>query len=344
MEHLIQVSRLYCNLIHYILKEENTMKKRPVFIIIALSLILASCAGRASSIPAVDQYSPGVGGAPVYENAPLPTQAISSASDSSKNLGTGNTSGAALQERLVIMNADLTIVVPDPQTKVEAINQMASNLGGFVTAMNMYQTYTQNGQPAPEGSISIRIPADKLDNALNQIKSDAVEVRNETRSGQDVTSSYVDLQSQLTNLEMAEADLQAIMDEAKNNPNSNTTSKTQDVLQVYNQIISVRGQIESIRGQMQYFEQSSAYSLINVTLIAEETIQPIEIGGWKPEGVARDAIQSLIKFWQGFVNFLINLFLLILPVLITIFGPIILVLWGIVALIKRQKRKRAKDK
>jgi Domain of unknown function (DUF4349) len=102
----------------------------------------------------------------------------------------------------------------------------------------------------------------------------------------------------------------------------------------------VRGQIESIKGQMQYYKQSSAYSLINVTLIAEETIQPIEIGGWKPEGVVRDAIQSLIKFWQGFVNFLIKLFLLVLPVFITIFGPIVLVVWAIVALIKRQKRKK----
>jgi hypothetical protein len=179
---------------------------------------------------------------------------------------------------------------------------------------------------------------------LSQIKADAVEVRNETRSGQDVTASYVDLKSQLTNLEMAEEDLQAIMDEAKNNPNSNTTSKTQDVLAVYNQIIYVRGQIESIKGQMQYYEQASAYSLINITLIAEKTIQPLEIGGWKPQGVARDALQSLIKFWQGFVDFLINFFLLVLPILITIFGPIALVIWGIIALIKRAKRKKAQAK
>jgi hypothetical protein len=239
------------------------------------------------------------------------------------------------------MNADLTIVIPDPQAKMDAINQMATALGGFVISMNMYQTTTPNGDTVPAGTISIRVPADKLENALSQIISDAVEVRSKTQNGQDVTSSYVDLQSQLTNLEMAEADLQAIMDEAKNNPNSNTTSKTQDVLAVYNQIISVRGQIESIKGQMQYYEQASAYSLINVTLIAEETIQPIQIGSWKPEGVARDAIQTLIKFWQGFVNFLINLFLLVLPILITIFGPIALIVWGIVALVKRQKRKKA---
>ncbi len=319
------------------------MKKRIVFIFVVLALVLAACGIKAASTPSMEPYKPGVsgGGAPGYENAPVPTQAYAGSSDAGKGPGDVSASAAALQDRLVIMNADLTIVIPDPQTKVEAISQMATNLGGFVISMNMYQTTTQSGKIVPAVSISIRVPADKLENSLSLIKSDAVEVRNETRSGQDVTATYVDLKSQLTNLEMAEADLQAIMDEAKNNPNSNTTSKTQDVLDVYNQIISVRGQIESIKGQMQYYEQASAYSLINVTLVAEETIQPIQIGGWKPEGVARDAIQSLIKFWQGFVNFLINLFLLVLPILITTCGPIALVIWGIVALIKRQKRKKA---
>jgi hypothetical protein len=146
----------------------------------------------------------------------------------------------------------------------------------------------------------------------------------------------------LTNLELAEKDLQAIMDEAKNNPNSNVTSKTQDVLAVYNQIVAIRGQIEQIKGQMKFYKDSSNYSLINVSLIAEETVKPIEIGGWKPEGTARDAIQALIKFLQGFVDFIITFFLLVLPILIVIFGPIALVAWGIVALVKRGKAKKAK--
>jgi hypothetical protein len=316
------------------------MNKKIVLALSSLILVLAACGTKAAVSPlppSVEEQSRDLS----YETNPLPTQSFVGASDSSKVTGDLSTATNALQQRLVIMNADLTIVVPDPQAKVEAISQMAAEMGGFVVSMNMYQTVTQNGDFAPEGSISIRVPANKLDDALSRIKANAVEVRNENRTGQDVTSTYVDLQSQLTNLQMAEADLQAIMDEAKENPNSNTTSKTQDVLAVYNQIISVRGQIESIQGQMQYFEQASDYSLINLTLIAEETIQPIEIGGWKPVGVARDAIQTLIKFWQGFVNFLINLFLLVLPILITIFGPIALIVWGIVALVKRHKRKKA---
>jgi hypothetical protein len=316
------------------------MNKKFAVAFIVLTLILAACGTKLASAPSV--VPQGMGGGPSNEFAPAPTAAAApGTTDSYKGTGNISENTTALQNRLVIMNADLTIVIPDPQAKLDTISQLAESLGGFVISMNMYQTIGQNGQNVPAGTISIRVPADKLDDALKQIKSDAVEVRSDTRNGQDVTASYVDLQSQLTNLELAESDLQAIMDEAKNNPNSSTTSKTQDVLDVYNQIISVRGQIESIKGQMQYYEQASSYSLINVTLIAEETIQPIEIGSWKPQGVARDAIQSLITFWQGFVNFLINLFLLVIPILITILGPIALIIWGLIALIKRQKRKKA---
>lgn len=170
---------------------------------------------------------------------------------------------------------------------------------------------------------------------------DTVDVPNENRSGEDVTAQYVDLQSQLKNLELAEQGLLAIMDDAKNNPGNDSTTKTQDVLNVYNQVVSVRGQIEQIKGQMKYYEESAAFSLISVTLVAEETIKPIEIGGWKPQGVARNAIQSLVKFLQGFVNFVIFLVLLVLPILIVVFGPIALIVWGIVALVRRNKKKKA---
>jgi hypothetical protein len=246
-----------------------------------------------------------------------------------------------MQEQLIIMNVDLTIVVADPVVKMEAINQLAKTLGGKLVSMNMYQVATNSGEQAPQGSISIRVPAEKLDSALLQIKSDAVDVPNENRSGQDVTSQYVDLRSQLTNLERAEQDLLAIMDQAQNAPGNDFTTRTQDVLNVYNQIVSIRSQIEQIRGQMNYYENSSSTSLISVTLVAEKTIQPIEIGSWKPEGVARDAIQALVNFLKGFVNFIIWLGLLVLPVLIVILGPLALIVWGIVALVRRNRKKKA---
>jgi hypothetical protein len=318
------------------------MKKKAFFILVALSLVLAACGVKAAATPAPVYALPATA-APAMADGQghVPGVMATPGPDLYATEGKTNASGAAVQDRLVIMNVDLSIVVADPQVKLDAISQMATNLGGFVVSMNMSQVYTQSGDTAPQGSISIRVPAEKLDTALSQIKADAVDVQSENRSGEDVTAQYVDLKSQLTNLQQAEQDLLAIMDEAQNNPGNDSTTKTQDVLNVYNQIVSVRGQIEQIQGQMKYYEQSAAYSLINVTLVAEKTIKPIEIGGWQPQGVVRDAVQALVKFLQGFVNFVIYLMLLILPILIVIFGPIALVVWGIIALVRRSKKKKA---
>jgi hypothetical protein len=304
------------------------MKKRIVFVFIALTLVLAACASKTAA--------PMYAAATQAPAAPAPREALDSS-----NTAKGTASSTAAQARLISMTVDLSIVVADPQKKMDAINQMAKDLGGYLISMNVSQVYTASGEVAPQGSISIRVPAAKLDTALSQIKAGVVDLQSENRSGQDVTSQYVDLQSQLTNLEKAEKDLQDIMDEAKNNPGNDSTTKTQDVLNVYNQIVNIRGQIEQIKGQMKYIEETTSTSAINVSLIAEKTIQPIEIGGWKPRGVARDAVQALVKFLQGFVNFVIYFALLALPILIVVFGPIGLIIWGIVALVRRSKSRKA---
>jgi hypothetical protein len=322
------------------------MNKRIAFVFISLTLVLAACASKA----ATPMYVPAATAAPAMRAYGTEGGAVSGQADSapapsapSDNFNTtkvvANTS--AVQDRLIVMNVDISIVVTDPQKKMDAINQMSKNLGGYLVSMNMSQVFTPSGVTAPQGTISIRVPAEKLESALSQIKAGAVDIQSENRSGQDVTSQYVDLKSQLTNLEKAEQDLQAIMDEAKNNPGNDSTTKTQDVLNVYNQIVNIRGQIEQIKGQMKYIEETTSTSAINVTLIAEKTIQPIEIGGWKPRGVARDAVQALVKFLQGFVNFVIYFAILVLPVLIFVFGPIGLITWGIVALVRRGKARRS---
>ena len=316
------------------------MKTKLALILVALAVVLSACASKAAPTPMYVLGAPATA-APAMRSAGVTNEQSVAAPAPDAIAGSKVASAAAVQERMITMNVDLSVVVADPQKKMDAINQMAKDMGGYLVSMNMSEVYTPDGNTAPQGSIAIRVPSVKLDSALSQIKAGVVKVQSENRSGQDVTSQYVDLQSQLTNLEKAEQDLLAIMDEAKNNPGNDSTTKTQDVLNVYNQIVNIRGQIEQIKGQMQYIEETTSTSAINVTLIAEDTIKPIQIGGWKPQGVARDAVQALVKFLQGFVNFVIYLILLVLPILIVVFGPIALIVWGIVALVRRRKAKKA---
>lgn len=237
----------------------------------------------------------------------------------------------ALEERMVIMNVSLTIVVPNPETRMNEIGQLAKSLGGFVVSTNLYQVAAPDGSQVPQASISIRVPAQKLDTALEQIKANAVEVRSENQNGQDVTATYVDLQSRLKALEAARNQLEEIMKKAE---------KTEDVLNVFSQLQYYNEQIEIVKGQLKYYEESVAYSLISITLIAQETIQPIKIGPWTPGKAARDAIQDLVKFFQNFVDALIYFFLLIVPAALLILGPPAFILWLIVRAIRKRKGRQ----
>jgi len=234
--------------------------------------------------------------------------------------------------RLVIKNADLAIVVKDPKKSMAEISKLADTLGGFVVSSNLYQSYYgPNNTEVPEAAITIRVPVAKLDEALTDIKKNAVDVNTENVSGQDVTSEYVDLQSRLSAKQAAEKKLNQIL---------NAADKTEDVLAVYTQLQLIETDIEVLKGQIKYYEESAALSAISVRLIAEAGTQPITVGPWTPTGTAKEAVQDLIYFFQNFVEFLIRFGLYILPALILIAIPLFLVYIGGRAVFRRFRKSK----
>jgi hypothetical protein len=236
------------------------------------------------------------------------------------------------QIRMVIKNASLSIVVEEPATTMDLISDLADNLGGYVVSSNIYQIQLDSGLEIPQASITIRVPAESLDQALDAIKSGAGQVLRENVSGQDVTQEYTDLGSRLKNLERAEEQLVEILEASYN---------TDEVLSVYNRLVEIREQIEMIKGQMQYYEQSAALSSISVDIQANEAVQPLKIGNWQPVGVAKKAIQALINTFKVFANALIWIGLYILPVFLVLFFPGRWIWRGFKKLNQRRKERRA---
>lgn len=299
--------------------------KRIVFITVIAALALAACGAAATQ--SYDVVEPGFGGGAPGESFAMPE---APAADFDKSAQSGVANPAAV-ERVVLKNADAAIVVKDVGARLEAIAKMAEAMGGFVVSSSQYQAYANNGALVPEATIVIRVPEDQLDEALKQIKADVVEVQNESRTGQDVTAEYVDLQSRLKNLEAAEAQLARILEEAQD---------TEDVLNVFNQLTAIREQIEVVKGQIQYYDEAAALSAISVRIIAEETVQPIQIGPWTPQGAISDAIQDLVYFWQDFVEFFIYFVLNFIPKLLLIGLVYGVPLWLIVRGLRSWLRKR----
>ena len=278
--------------------------KRILFILIITAIFLTACGAAATPAPSVDSFNTKAGGAVQESNNPQAPAAAPAVSNVAQNPAANN-----LQDRLVIQNADLSIVVKDPQAKMLEIGALARRLGGFVVSSNLAQVNLGENVKVPEGTVSIRVPASDLDNALTEIKTNTIEVQSENRSGQDVTDKYVDLQSQLKAMQAAADKLYEIMQK---------TDNAKDTLAVFNQLTQVQSDIEVLKGQINYYDQASSLSVITVHLIAEESIRPIVIAGWQPQGVARDAVQALIDFFQNFASFLIWLVIFIIPVAVVI--------------------------
>jgi len=302
------------------------MYKKISIALLVISLLLTACAA------ASNQRAPGSTVGITSEGVSPQMPAAQPAFDSSSKSGYSVDQAATSVDRLVIKNATLSMAVNDPIKSMDNITHMAEGMGGFVVTADMYQQSLSNGVKVPQVSMSIRVPAEKLDEALATIKKETDQpIISENESSQDVTAEYTDLNSRLTNLQAAEKQLQEIMASA---------TKTEEVLAVYSQLVSVREQIELIKGQMQYYEQSAALSSISIQLIANAAVQPISIAGWQPSGVAREALQSLINTLQSLASFGIRLVILYVPTLLIIFIPIGLIAWGVVALVRRGRKPK----
>jgi hypothetical protein len=203
-------------------------------------------------------------------------------------------------------------------------------MGGFVVSSNVYQTTFDDQLLANRASITIRVPAERLDEALDQIKEDVVEIRNEGVSGQDVTQEYTDLQSQLRNLEAAEEELREIMDAAVD---------SEDVLEVFEHLRQVRQEIEITKGRIQYLDQSARLSAISVELLPDVVTQPLQIGRWKPQGTAKAALEALIQALQFIADAAIWGLICILPVGI-LFG---IPSWFVFRAVRRQRMMAKKQ-
>jgi hypothetical protein len=232
------------------------------------------------------------------------------------------TGASQVAARLVVRNATLTLIVQDTQAQMEAVTRLATELSGYVASSG-----TQKYDQGMQAHLTLRIPAEQFNVALERLHKLAIEVREEQISGEDVTAEYTDLTSRQKNLEAAEAQLRALMAKAE---------KTEDVLSVFNQLTQIRGEIEQTKGRMQLLSQSAALATINVTLIPDKLAQPVQVAGWRPEGVVKSAVEALIAALQSLATLVIWLVIVALPIGLIVVTPFAL----LVAFLRRRNRSK----
>lgn len=239
------------------------------------------------------------------------------------------------QERMVIQTASMEVSVADTVQAMQATSNLARQLGGYVVSTNRWTSTSYNNVSYARTSVTIRVPVEKLEQAMEAIRQMSAigkdGVLSESLSGQDVTSDFVDSSSRLRNLKAAEEQLVVLME---------NTEDLEATMSVFRELTDIRSQIEVLEGHIKYLQESSDLSSLSVEFVAEASLQPIEIGGWKPQGVVRESLERLVRSFQDLVDFLIRFGITCLPFLI----PLGIGVYFVVRAIRKSNAKRRAKK
>ena len=160
------------------------------------------------------------------------------------------------QNRIIVHTGSISMVVENVADTVSRITDVSSNLGGWVVSSNRVSRHS--------GAIAIRVPAGSLTEAFRRIEALALEVESREVTSQDVTDEFVDSESRLVSLRATKQRLLSFLNQA---------GEIEDALLVEKELSALELRIEEMQGRINYLGQTSAFSLIEVSL----KVSPVKI-------------------------------------------------------------------
>jgi hypothetical protein len=252
--------------------------KRMHWLLIGLTLaaLLAGACSRESAGDAAMPSTEETVGA-VAADTPAARQNAASTGGSAPAAAPGGAAPTSqIADRKLVVNASLDLVLDDVQSGFERIGAIAQANGGLVADSTLRQDSDGNRR----GTITIRVPVNRIQDALAQIRDLAVKVESERSSANDVTEEYTDLEARQRNLEASEQQLLALLAQAKN---------VQEVLPVQDRLTSTRTEIERIKGRINLLTRLTDMATIQAQLRPEPA--PVAGDGTGP-------LDALARGWQ----------------------------------------------
>ncbi len=239
--------------------------------------------------------------------------------------------GSAADGLQLIREVSVRLASDDPEATVDAIRRAAATTGGFVAGEDLHR---RDG--VLEGTVTVRVPADDLQGALDRIEVAGSEVIDRQLSSQDVTMEVADVASQLRNLRALETELLELLSDARE------SGDTEQVLMVFDRVRNVRDEIERLDGRRATLADRVA--LATITVHVEPTVDLLAATAPErdPEPEPWNPVHRVSQAWQATVEGLQTLADVLIVVVVT--GLPLLLLWvlplGALVLLARRWRRR----
>lgn len=233
--------------------------------------------------------------------------------------------------RKLIKNVNLSVETEDYDTLVNNVTGRVNALGGYIEDSYSYNgsSYREYGRELKYGNLTIRIPAENLDEFLNNI-AEISNITSKNYNVSDVTLQYVDVEARKESLNTQHKRLLELMEQAET---------VEDIIALEERLSDIEYELDSAERQLRSYDNQVDYSTVYMDISEVERFTPTapktrlqEMG----EGFVNsiyDAIDNILDFFVGLV--------VALPHII-VFLLIVLIIFLIVrAIIRKSKKKRA---
>lgn len=236
---------------------------------------------------------------------------------------------AVTGSRKLIRTVDMSVETKEFDALMTALETQVQELGGYIERLDTYNGSVYSGYSGSrDASLTLRIPQNKLNGFLESV-SDICNVVRRSDSVEDVTLSYVDMESHRDALKTEQGRLLELLEQAES---------LEDILVIEERLTSIRYQLESMESKLRIMDNQVEYSTVYLAVNEVRELTPVE-EQTTAQRIAEGFVGSLKDIGDGAVELFVW-FVTNLPHLM-LWAAVIVV---IVLVIKRLRRRRKAKK
>ncbi len=330
---------------------KNKWMKSSLALALALTMLLSGCGASSSNklssgviaTPSAPQSAPmkNAMGGMMYDTVLKEETEEMKAESPQTNPATGGaeTGNAETSDPLanknikLIWTANMEIETLDFDSMVESMNQSVAEFGGYVES-----SYVEGGERLSGrvqnryGNYTVRIPASKLDDFLNQMGTIG-NVISRNKSSENITLEYADNEARKATLELEEQKLMELLEQA---------TVLEDIITLESRLSEVHYRLDGYASTLRKYDDLVDYSTVSIYIneVQKMTETKVETLPQRISAAFSDSLYELNIFAGDLVVFLIGRS----PILLIWAVVIVIIVIIIRFLLKRHKNKPKKER
>ena len=176
----------------------------------------------------------------------------------------GSVSAAPTQRKWII-TMDISAETEDLDALLEALRDEIDSLGGYVEGQNIHNGSAYASRRYRSASLTVRIPAADVDKFADNMAGLANVVRS-NKNLEDITLTYVSTESRVKALQVEEARLLELMEQAET---------MADLLEIEARLTNVRYELENHASRLKVYDNQVDYATIYLNLEEVQEYTPV---------------------------------------------------------------------